>query len=420
MSTRKIYYVTESQFAALIEKKKVERAILKEMLEKIKEQKLTLNEGKALNEGIIDTVKSYVSKGLMTAALVATLLASGQVNAQQLQQAGVPQNQIEMAQGGAGTAEQGSQIPTEKIEARLLRAMKRAGLDNSIKRYNSLTPEQKTKILTGIQGKIKSLDDVDQYNRVSIGNWTGQQQDGQNVIQFDQKTESRITVDTTTSLVTIPFQEFFKFNSPQLSNPEQVKSFLQEQIAYFQSIDSITIQASSSTLRNTGEAEGMTWKQLSQARAEALSAQLNGLKIDLGGQGVNVTGVVSPQMMKVDVNGTNGDGTSGPKSPFEVNPQVVAAYQSRGVDAAFWQSAAKEAPLQNKAEYEKFQYANIIIHGQIVTTQTEDVPSYRYVVVGVAKAGGKIENKGGNKKADVSKCPIKFKEQKVQNAPMYK
>jgi len=415
MSTHKIYQVTEAQFKALLEKKKVERAILKEMIEKIDQKRATLNESAALNEGIIETIGDYVRKGLMTTALVASLLASNKVNAQQLQAAGVPQNQIELAQGGGdGGSSTQSKIPLEKIEARLLQAMKRAGLKGTIDSYNKLTPQQKQTILTGIQGKIKSLDDVDQYNRVSIGGWTKNQNTAQNAIQFDQQHQVKIEVDTSASIVSVPMKNFFKFNSSELTNPQEAQAFLKENLGNFQVVDSIVINSSSSTLRNTGEAEGMTWKELSQKRAESIVGVLNGTQFDLGNQGVNEPQTVTTEMITVNSDGANGDGTSGPKSPYEVSPEVVAAYNQKGIDASFWKSAATEAPLQNKAEYEKFQMVDIVIYGRIVTSNTEDVPSYRYIVLNVAKEGGKVELKGDTKKADVSKCPVKFKETKVK------
>lgn len=417
--SNKVYYITESQFKALMEKKKAEKLVLKEMLEEIKQKKLSLRESAELiNEGIIDTLKNYVRKGLMTTAVIASLLASNQVNAQQLQAAGVPQSQIELAQGGSGDqsagSETGSQIPLNKIEDRLLRAMKRAGLKGSLEKYNKLTPQQKQKILTGIQGKIKSLDDVDKYNSVSIGGWTQNQQSGDGVIQFDQQNQVKIAVDTSDVMVSVPLKGLFNSNSSELTNPEEARQFLIEQFGNFVVVDSIVIDASSSTLRNTGAAEGKTWMELSQERANSIVQVINGVSFDLGNQGVNNPQQITTNMININVKGDNGDGTSGPKSPFEVNPQVVAAYQARGIDPKFWQSAAKENPLADKSQYENFQKVDIVIYGRIVTTNTEDVPSYRYIVLQTRQEGGHVKVKGNNKKADVSKCPVKFKTPKVK------
>lgn len=416
MPTPKIYYITESQFKALIERKKSEKVLLSKILEEISQKKKSLNEAAAINEGIIDTIKNYVRKGMITTALISSLLASNQVNAQQLQAAGVPKAQIEQAINKEGGSSTESQIPLEKIESHLLHAMKRAGLDGSIASYQKLTPEQKQKILTGIQGNIKSLDDVDKFNRISIGGWTKTQQGGDNTIEFDQQHQIKMTVDTSSTIVSVPLINFFNKNSAQLSNPEELKTYLEENFNNFTVIDSVVVTTSSSTLRNTGEAEGMTWKELSQKRAESIINVVKGTEYDLGGQGVNPKQVITADMIKINTNGTNGDGSSGPKSPYEVNPQVVAAYQQRGIDPIYWKSAATEAPLQNTAEYEKFQKADIIIYGRIVTTNTEDVPSYRYIVMNVAQEGGKMKVNHDTKKADISKCPVKFKVAKT-NVP---
>jgi hypothetical protein len=415
MSKNKIFYVTEGQFKALMEKKRKEKLVVAEMIEKISLQKARINESAELiNEGIIDTLKNYVKKGLMTTAVIASLLASNQVNAQQLQAAGVPQHQIELASGGKNTQQTNQQIPLEKIEARLLKAMQRAGLKGTIAKYNQLTPQQKQNILTGIQSRIKSIDDVDKYNAITIGGWSKQQQSGDGVIQFDQQNQVKVTVDTSEAIVSVPLKKFFEKNSSQLANPEQLKDFVKNNLINFNHVDSIHISTSSSTLRNTGASEGKTWKQLSQERADAIVAAINGTEFDLGGQGVNEKQQVTTQMITINSNGQNGDGTSGPKSPFEVNPNVVAQYQQRGIDPSLWQSAATQAPLQNTAEYEQFQTADVTIHGKIVTTNTEDVPSYRYIVLSVRKDGGNLKVTGKTQKADISKCPVKFPVQKAK------
>lgn len=88
--------ITESQYNALLEKKRREKAITKKILEDIDRVKSRLNEGELLTEAITDVIRRYWRKGLLTTAVLATLLSQG-VSAQTLTQAGVPQNQIEMA-----------------------------------------------------------------------------------------------------------------------------------------------------------------------------------------------------------------------------------------------------------------------------------------------------------------------------------
>jgi hypothetical protein len=154
----------------------------------------------------------------------------------------------------------------------------------------------------------------------------------------------------------------------------------------------------------------MTWKQLSQAIAEEVSKLLIGQNIDLGGEGVNIVGKITSDKIKIDSDGTNGDGTSGPKSPYEVG-EYAQSYQERGIDPSLWQSASQEAPLPETqiGDYSQYQYVTVVIYGRIVTTATDQVPSYKYVILSVRKAGGKMETGQNKKTADVSECPVKIK-----------
>jgi len=405
MSTNRTYYITESQFKALVESKKKEKLVCTQIMEEIRKKRSSLNEAALIEEGIVDTIKSYATKGLLTAAVISTLLANN-VNAQQLMAAGVPKEKIEQVSGQQTDGD----IPLAKIENRLIRVMKKNGLEGSLNAYNKLSPEQKQNILNGIKSKIKSLEDVDKFNYASIGGWQKNQDNNPNAIQFDQNSQQVIRVDTVISTMSVPLKRTFKPNSAQLESPEQVKAQVQEMMNMFTEVDSVIIEASSSTLRNRGEFEGMTWQQSSQKRAETIVSLINGMEQDLGGQGVNKKGAITAEKIKINVAGQNGDGTSGPKSPYEVDPQAVASYQQRGIDASLWKSNAQEAPLENLEEYDQYQYVNVVIKGRIVETETEDVPSYRYIFLKVKDMGIKLNvEKGSNKPADVSKCPVQFK-----------
>ena len=402
----KTYYIREAQYRTLVETKQKERKTLLSITEEINTKKKTLTEAKALNEGIIDTVKKYLRTGALTASILGSLLASQQVNAQQLQQAGVPTELVQQAM--QKVKHDPSKMSTKQIEDRLVQIMRRNGLDGSLRSYNALTPQAKQNVLTGIQGKIKSLDDI---NHISFGNWEQYDKSGNpNTIQFDQKTTQKIRVETIDTVSTVPVTSSFQQNSFQLSNPQQLKATLDQLVSNYTEIDSIVIKSSSSTLRNKGEAEGMTWKQLSQARAEQVSKLLIGQNIDLGGEGVNIIGKITPDMVQINSDGTNGDGTSGPKSPYEVG-EYAQSYQERGLDPKLWQSASQEAPLPETqiSDYNQYQYVTVVIYGRIVTTQTDQVPSYKYVVLSVKKAGGKMETGSDKKTSDVSECPVKVK-----------
>ena len=402
----KTYYITETQYRKLVESKQKETKILKSITEEIDAKRKTLSEATALNEGIIDTIKKYWRAGMLTAGILGSLLAAQKVDAQQLQQAGIPTELVQQAQQKVKFDP--AKMSTKQIDDRLLQIMKRNGLDGSLRSYNSLSPQQKQNVLIGIQGKIKSLDDI---NHISFGNWEQYEKGGNsNTIQFDQKVTQKIRVETIDTLSTIPVTSSFQQNSYQLSNPQQLRATLDQLVSNYTEIDSIVIKASSSTLRNKGEAEGMTWKELSQARAEQVSNLLIGQNIDLGGEGVNIVGKITAEMVHINSDGTNGDGTSGPKSPYEVG-EYAQNYQERGIDPKLWQSASQEEALPETQinDYSQYQYVTVVIHGRIVTTQTDQVPSYKYVVLSIKKAGGKIETGTNKKSTDVSQCPVKIK-----------
>jgi hypothetical protein len=412
----KTFYITESQYKTLLESKKVEKKNLQAITEELELKKKTLTEATALNEGVIDTIKKYLRAGALTAAIVGSLLSAGQVNAQQLQQAGVP---TEMVQQAMKVKHDPSQMSNKQIEQRLVQIMKQNNLKGSLNSFNALGQQQKDNIINGIKQQIKSLDDI---NSVSIGNWTDKMQQGQGVVQFDQKSREVITVETVDTVASVPMQSHFEMNSYKLSDPQAVKAAIDSLISFHTEIDSIIIEASSSTLRNKGDAEGMTWKQLSQARAEQIQQMIVGQNIDLGGEGVNIVGKITPDMVQINSDGQNGDGTSGPKSPYESNPEYVKNYQERGIDAKFWQSASQQEALPETqlSEYGQFQYVIIKVHGRVVTTNTMEVPSYRYIVIQIRQTGGKIETGSDKKQQDVSKCPVMIKTQKVNNNPFYK
>jgi hypothetical protein len=413
----KTYYITESQYKTLLESKQLEKKNLIAISEEIDLKRKTLTEAKALNEGVIDTVKKYLRAGALTAGILGSLLAAQKVDAQQLQQAGVPTELVQQAVQQSAKHNPG-EMSNKQIEQRLVQIMRQNNLGGSLKSFNALGQQQKDNIINGIKTQIKSLDDI---NKISIGNWTDKMQQGQNVVQFDQTSRQEIRVVTIDTVSSVPMQQHFAMNSIKLSSPQETKATLDSLVSYFTEIDSITIESSSSTLRNKGEAEGMTWQQLSQARGEAIQQLLVGDNIDLGGEGVNVVGKITTDMITINSAGQNGDGTSGPKSPYEVG-EFAQNYTQRGIDPKFWQSASQEEALPETqlSQYGQYQYVVVKIYGRVVETDTQDVPSYRYIVLQVSKAGGKVETGSKKKVQDVSKCPVKVKKQDIKNAPLYK
>lgn len=402
----KVYYISETRFKELVEVKRVEVDTLNKITEELDQKRATLTEATLLNEGIIDTIKKYWRAGLLTAGILGSLLAAQKVDAQQLQQAGIPTELVQQAQEKVKFNP--AEMTNKQIENRLMQIMRQNKLQGSINSYNQLNPQQKENVLNGIRSQIKSLDDI---NKVSIGNWSEIAQNSPNAIQFDKQTREQIRVETVDSVSTVPVQSSFQRNSVKIANPQQLQQQLQDLIKGFTNIDRIEIVSSSSTLRNKGEAEGMTWKQLSQARGEEVANLLIGQNIDLGGEGVNMVGKITPEMITINSNGTNGDGTSGPKSPYEVNQQYVQNYQERGIDPKFWQSASQEdaLPEDQIGQYDQYQYVIVKIHGRVVSTETDQVPSYRYVILQTSQMGGKVKIGQDKKVQDISKCPVKVK-----------
>ncbi|MDD5301701.1 MAG: hypothetical protein PHS14_01220 [Elusimicrobia bacterium] len=86
---------------------------------------------------------------------------------------------------------------------------------------------------------------------------------------------------------------------------------------------SMHVESSASTLRNTGKAANLTHLELSKLRAEAAARyaldylKMKGFPLD------------EDEQVTLDYKGTNGNGTSGPSSPFAVpadaDPKLVAA-----------------------------------------------------------------------------------------------
>lgn len=402
----KIIRITESQLKKYVHIKKNEAKIVEFIKRDIDKLKTKLNES-MLNEGVVDVLKSYIKKGVLTVTIIASLLSSNYVNAQQLRQAGVSQDTIEQAEKG-DKEENG--MSNQEIENIIVRNLKKDGRIGSIKTFTSLPQEQKDKAIDFVRSEIKKGKNIDDI-LVSISSYVGYDTTGNdNVGTIDQKkVGEKIVVDTVYIQVTLPIKQNFKPNSSEL-NVDQVRTSLQDSLNSFVKVDSIVIKASSSTSRNTGEAEGLTWKELSQKRADALSNVIVGMQYNLGGKGVNPTYTVNKEIIKYDINGSNGDGTSGPPSPYEVNPSMVQSYKERGIDPKFWDSNSTGEPLADKADYEQYRYVNVIIYGQVVETHTENIINYRYIVANVQQKGGTVKKvKQGQKNVDISACPIKIK-----------
>lgn len=115
-----------------------------------------------------------------------------------------------------------------------------------------------------------------------------------------------------------PFHDLFKDNEwalqPESCESAQLKAQLDEAVSAAGKdgrITGISIESSASTLRNTGPAASLSWKELSQKRAEAArDFALAYLKSEH-----HVA--LAEGMVTIDSEGENGDGTSGPADPYK-------------------------------------------------------------------------------------------------------
>jgi hypothetical protein len=351
-----------------------------------------------------------LKKGLLTTGVIASLLANN-VSAQDLIQAGVSPNQIEIAQ-------QGEQVNPKAVERAIVNNLRRAGQKGTLQQFQSLDQQTKTNMINSIVnqtggdlGKLRNMDISLYLNKASeLGN-----------DQYTKIGEKRtINVDTVFVDVVRDYGTEFDFNSAKLKNPEETKQEFQKYLNAFNNIEKITIVASSSTLRNTGEMEGTTWKQSSQLRVDVIKDLLIGMEFNLGGCGLNESHSITEDMISQNIDGTNGDGTSGPQSPFEVDSRMVDSYNERGIDPSLWKSAAEEAPIfdvqdikKDKSlvdQYKQYQYVKVVITGDVVETQTNEIINIDYLKLEAKRDGTTIKKnpKGRQQNVKVLSCPVKF------------
>ena len=153
----------------------------------------------------------------------------------------------------------------------------------------------------------------------------------------------------------IPFNQIFDNNSSVVKEEfkNQIKNYLTpiiQQLGEGHPINTISVDTSSSRFRNTGEAADLTFKQLSEQRAEAAKNNLVEIAKSLGFNTQNIKFNLNP-------NGGNGDGTSGPNPP-DPTPYVDGGEVKMNTAPTKPRNEFGE-PLANAAEYEKFKYCNV-------------------------------------------------------------
>lgn len=402
----KKYLITESQYNKLIELKKTENSTIKNIIEEINKRKNNINESTILNEAIVDVLKKYFRKGLLTTAVISSLL-SNNVDAKDLISAGVSQNEIDNA---SKNIVKPATDNIDKIENQLIRSLKKRGQQGTLQQYESLNQEEKNNVLRSIQQSGKNIDDID----ISIYLNRTKELNGDRYTKIGEKRE--IEVDTIYVDSVIDYSADFEFNSAKIKDINKLRNDFQNIINNFYRIDKITIVSSSSTLRNKGDFLGLTWEEGSQLRVNAMKEVILGIQYNLGGCGLNPVNQISENMINQNIKGSNGDGTSGPKSPMEIDQEGIDWYNQNNIPENLWKSDADENPygtiedVRNNPnilnEYKKFQYVKLLIKGEIVETQTNEIVNYNYLKI-EKRDKIKIEKvKEGKKNVKVNSCPI--------------
>lgn len=398
--------MSQIQLDQLTEKWRDDVNTAKQMLEEINYLKSRINETKTLNEGVLDVIQNYLRKGVLSVVVLAALLASNQVNAQQLKQAGVPEQNIERAIA-INNSDKNPNLTDNQIDNAIIKNLKKAGFDGTIASYKNLPAPQKTKIIDFVRQQVQNGKDLKTVT-IKISDYV-KGMSGKNKMEIDQKVVGKkITVDTILVEMKLPLKSYFPFNGYEIENSAQLKKMLQDTLNTFLKVDSIVINASASTLRNKHEAEGLTWMELSDLRAKSISSLLDGMKYSLGGKNVNPIYQINSGIIKTNIKGENGDGTSGPPSPYETDPAMIANYKSRGIDPKFWDSNSKGNPLGDLKEYEQYQWVNVMIYGKMVETETNEIVNFRYVslMLDQTHKGNLKKIQDTEKNVDVTSCPI--------------
>jgi len=196
-----------------------------------------------------------------------------------------------------------------------------------------------------------------------------------------------------------------------------MKSYYSE---YKVQVKSFTIGASSSRFRNTGEAQDLTWAELSSRRAKNVSKEIIGR---LGELGIIVPkGVIELKL------GENGDGTSGPNPGKNDEGKQYAISKDGTYDNFYTKIKSEElnrfgAPLPSKSDYNQFKW--LIVDCEIeMIPKVQPYPSFdenkvgeynmvikQYEEPGTLKRfkpnipklkSGKVDKKGKNK---LTICP---------------
>lgn len=367
----KKYKITKSQYNYLIEQRRV-NLIINEIASEIDSYKKNLNESIQLNEAIVDVLKKYAKRGLLTGAVLSSLLTNNIATANDLISAGIPKDKIEQVSNN------NNNFSDAEIFNELIRVLSTRGHKQdkpTLEKIYKLNDKQKKKIINHIRSNIKKLKDISNYKYNIL--LTDKELTSKRDLTADISPDVKYLVDTVYYQINVDnLEKNFKNNSSKIINENELKDNFKKIFDGFYQIDKITIKSSSNTLRNTGDFEGLTWLQGSTQRAEAIKKLISNLNYSLGGN--NPSKSIDPNIIKIDATGENGDGTSGPKSPFESNDKYIQSYKNRNIPENLWKSNGKGNPYDDLEDYLKHNYVKVNIEGLAIDKNNKEIRSYEY------------------------------------------
>ena len=367
----KKYKITKSQLNYLLEQRRV-NLIINEITSEIDSYKKNLNESIQLNEAIVDVLKKYAKRGLLTGAVLSSLLTNNIATANDLISAGVPKDKIEQVSIDDNSFSD-AEIFNELVRVLSTRGHKRD--KPTLEKIYKLNDKQKKEIINHIKSNIKELKDISKYKYNIL--LTDKELTSKRDLTADISPDVEYQVDTVYYQINVDnLEKNFKNNSSKIINENELKDNFKKTFDGFYQIDKITIESSSNTLRNTGDFEGLTWLQGSTQRAEAIKKLISNLNYSLGGN--NPEKAINSNIIKIDATGENGDGTSGPKSPFESNDKYIQSYKDRNIPENLWKSNGKDNPYDDLEDYLKHNYIKVNIEGLAIDKNNKEIRSYEY------------------------------------------
>src|SRR5690554_6572351 len=235
----KKYKITKSQYNYLKEQRKI-NLIVNEIASEIDSYKKNLNESIQLNEAIVDVLKKYAKRGLLTGAVLSSLLTNNIATANDLISAGVPKDKIEQVSIDDNNFSD-AEIFNELVRVLSTRGHKRD--KPTLEKIYKLNNKQKKEIINHIKSNIKELKDISKYkyNILLTDNELTSKRD----LTADISPDVEYQVDTVYYQINVDnLEKNFKNNSSEIINENELKDNFKKTFDGFYQIDKITIESS--------------------------------------------------------------------------------------------------------------------------------------------------------------------------------